>query len=343
MSGLKIIDPGLATSIQDQGRTGYLRFGVPVCGALDTVSMRLANALVGNEGHVPVLEMRFLGPSFEVTAEGARLAFCGAKMSVRIERDGDTIEINENRSVTVKTGDRLSVGALRGSSTACMAVEGGFATEPVLGSSSFDAKSAIGGFDGAKLDTGDLAHLNLANVPPRVDMALPGLDDEHGDDPIRVVMGPQDDYFTAEAIETFLSTKWTLSQQADRMGMRLEGPALEHAKGHDIASDGIANGAIQVPGSGRPIVLLADRQTSGGYPKVATVVSCDLPRLGRMAPGSTLRFEAVDAASSIELARSHEKRVRKLIDSVAPYHPPGEVDLEALASGNIISAPVGME
>ncbi len=343
MSGLTIIDPGLATSLQDAGRAGYLRFGVPACGALDPVSMRLANALVGNDEHAAVLEMRFLGPSFKVTAESARLAFCGARLTVRIERNGELIEVGENRSVSVKMDDQVTIGALRDSSTACMAVEGGFAVEPVLGSAALDAKSFIGGFTGSKIDAGDRLPLNLKNIAQRPDMALPEQSNDSDDTPIRVVLGPQDYYFTESAIETFLSTKWTVSQQADRMGMRLDGPVLDHARGHDIASDGIANGAIQVPGSGQPIVLLADRQTSGGYPKIATVVSCDLSRLGRMTPGSELSFEAVDASASIKLVRDHEKQLQKLIDAIAPYHPPGEVDLEALASGNIISAPVGME
>jgi len=343
MSGLTIIDPGLATSLQDSGRTGYLRYGVPACGALDIDSMRVANALVRNEDATPVLEQRFLGPSFKVTAERVRVAFSGASLSIRVERNGEIIVFDADRSFLLLSGDKVTVDTLRNSSTACMAVEGGFAVEPVLGSAATDTKSGISGFGPLKIEAGMTLPLQLDTVGNRPDSALPEMHELQSDKPIRVVMGPQDDYFTQTALDTFFSTSWKASQQSDRMGMRLEGPALEHTKGHDIASDGIANGAIQVPGSGQPIVLLADRQTSGGYPKIATIISTDLSRMGRMAPGATIRFDVVSAQEAVKLAREHERQMQGLLASIAPYHPPGEIDVAALAAGNIISAPIGME
>lgn len=343
MSGLAIIDPGLATSLQDAGRIGYLRYGVPACGAMDIDSMRIANALVGNEGATPVLELRFLGPSFKVTVERARIAFSGALLNIRVERAGDAITFGADRSLLLLMDDKVTVGPLRGSSTACLAVEGGFDVSPILGSAATDTKSGISGFGAGQIEAGMTLPLQMEIVEARPDIALPEIRELQFDDPIRVVMGPQDDYFTQVAIDTFLSNEWIASLQSDRMGMRLDGPVLEHSKGHDIASDGIANGAIQVPGSGQPIVLLADRQTSGGYPKIASIISADLPRMGRMAPGATIRFEAVSAPKAVAFAREHEQRMQELLATIVLYHPPGEIDLAALASGNIISAPIGIE
>lgn len=343
MSGLTIIDPGLATSLQDRGRTGYLRYGVPACGALDTDSMRITNALVGNEAATPVLELRFLGPSFKVTAERVRVAFSGASLNIRVERSGGEIVFGADRSFVLLRDDKVTVGPLRDSSTVFMAVQGSFVFEPVLGSAATDIKSGISGFGNGKIEVGAKLPLQMGTVETSPDTALLETRELQSDEPIRVVMGPQDDYFRQTALDTFLATEWKVSQQADRMGMRLDGPTLKHSKGHDIASDGIVNGAIQVPGSGQPIVLLADRQTSGGYPKIATIISADLPRMGRVAPGTTIRFAAVSAQKAVGLARDHERQLRKLIATIAPYHPPGEIDLVALASGNIISAPVGIE
>ncbi|MGI9355502.1 MAG: biotin-dependent carboxyltransferase family protein [Rhizobiaceae bacterium] len=343
MSGLTIIDPGLATSLQDTGRTGHLRYGVPVCGALDADSMRIANAIVGNEDNAPVLEVRFLGPSFKVSVERIRVAFSGALLNIRVERNGEEVLFDADRSFVLLKDDKVTTGPLRGSSTACMAVEGGFAVEPVLGSAATDIKSGISGFGSSRFEAGTVLPLQIETVEVRPDMALPVSIELQSNEPILVMMGPQDDYFTEATLDIFLNTEWKVSQQADRMGMRLDGPDLEHSKGHDIASDGIANGAIQVPGSRQPIVLLADRQTSGGYPKIATVISAELPRMGRMAPGTTIRFQSVEAAEAVELAREHERQMQNLLRTIAPYHPPGEIDLAALASGNIISAPVGLE
>ena len=182
---------------------------------------------------------------------------------------------------------------VEGSSTAYLAVAGGFALPPFMGSLSTYARAGVGGFEGRKLAAGDALPLALEQAPPGDDRKLGGPFD-YGSGPIRVVWGPQDDYFSERGRRTFVESDYRVSKEADRMGIRFEGPTIEQCrKGADIISDGIGPGAIQVPGAGLPIVLLADRQTVGGYSKIATVASVDLPRLGRLLPGQTVRFAAV--------------------------------------------------
>ncbi len=181
-------------------------------------------------------------------------------------------------------------------------VEGGFDITPVLGSLSTYTRGGIGGIEGRALKAGDAIPLRLPAAPEREEQMLPSLD-LAPPKRFRVILGPQDDYFTEAGIATLLGATYTVTPATDRMGMRLDGPKLEHAKGYNIVSDGIAPGSIQVPGNGLPIVLLADRQTTGGYPKIATVISADLPALGRLVPGSKMAFEAVDIEAAEAAAR----------------------------------------
>ena len=157
---------------------------------------------------------------------------------------------------------------------------------------------------------------------------------------IRVVLGPQEDHFTPEAVETFLTRPWQVTQEADRMGLRLDGPRLSHAKGYNITSDAIVTGSIQVPGSGQPIIMLVDRQTSGGYPKIATVITADLPALARFSPGASFHFAAVSAAEGAHLARERAAEMAELLASIAPWRPSGQIDEAALYRENLISPPI---
>jgi len=161
-----------------------------------------------------------------------------------------------------------------------------------------------------------------------------------GDQPIRVVLGPQQEYFTEEAIATLLDAEFRISASADRMGMRLDGPLLQLRRGWDIVSDAIVTGAIQVPGSGQPILLLADHQTTGGYPKIATVISADLPVVGRRGPGDALRFTAVTVEAAEELCRAAERHIAELAASLEPIAQRPGIDLGSLYDGNLISGVV---
>src|SRR5205814_4055101 len=188
---------------------------------------------------------------------------------------------------------------------------------PVLGSASTNVRGGIGGFHGRRLQQGDLLPLKFDNVQSRAEYAVARPLDLALDESIRVILGPQADYFTEDAVATFLSSEYTVSFQSDRMGYRLEGPALTHAKGYNIVSDGIVTGAIQIPGSGHPIDLMVDNPTTGGYPKIATVISADIPLIGRRRPGRKIRFAAVGIHQA-QLARRHqEAAVQQLVQSMA--------------------------
>jgi biotin-dependent carboxylase-like uncharacterized protein len=234
----------------------------------------------------------------------------------------------------------VKIGALAGSAVAYLAVEGGFDIAPVLGSQSTLTRAAIGGLEGRALKAGDVLPLKLGAAGEREEVALLPLDLSPRTR-VRIVLGPQEDHFTPAGLRTLLESAYTVSQSSDRMGMRLEGPALEHSsKGYNIVSDGIAHGSIQVPGNGLPIILLADRQTTGGYPKVATVISADLPALGRMTPGAKFAFEAVDIEAAETAARQLAADIAGLAARLAPVRREAAIDVGRLLGENLVSGVV---
>jgi biotin-dependent carboxylase-like uncharacterized protein len=336
---LEILDPGLHTSVQDLGRSGWQAFGVPVSGALDGIALRLANLLVGNPPGAAALEILLSGPAFRVAADWARIAIAGS--GARLIVDGAAAgTIPAWRSVRVAGGDVVTVALGRGSACCYMAVAGGIAVPRVLGSASTYVRAGLGGFEGRVLRAGDRVPLALAEAPHRAELLLPAPPHHADDAPIRVVLGPQQDRFTERAITELLTAEYRISANADRMGMRLDGPALAHRRGWDIVSDAIATGAIQVPGSGQPILLLADHQTTGGYPKIATVVSADLPVVGRRRPGDAIRFAAVSIDAAEDLAAEAERRFAALAASLEPVPADAGIDLGSLYAGNLISGVV---
>jgi len=316
MPALEVIVAGLQTTVQDLGRFGYQEVGVPPSGPLDRVSLRLANALVGNPPGTPALEMLLQGPTLKVTADSVRLALVGCNAGIEV-RSANARIIPAGRSVRLARDEIFRIGALRDSVCAYLAIEGGPDISPVLGSASTYVRGAIGGFHGRRFQAGDIVPLKLAGVDVRAECALPRPLDLAHDQPIRVVLGPQADYFTDGAVKTFLSSDYTVSPHADRMGYRLEGPTLAHAKGYNIVSDGIVAGAIQVPGSGLPIVLMVDCQTTGGYPKIATVISADIPVIGRRKPGRRIRFVAVGIDEAELLRREQEAALRLEVEELS--------------------------
>jgi biotin-dependent carboxylase-like uncharacterized protein len=307
MSGhLRVISAGLGTSVQDAGRFGGQRFGIPTAGALDRVAMAAANIIVGNPPGTAVLEMLYMGATLEVVADSVRVACVGLGAELEVTEEGQTRRVASAHSVRVAHGARLRIILGKNVISCTLAIEGGIALPPVMGSLSTYARAHLGGFDGRVLANGDLLAIVRTEVEERPEMVLADLD-LAVPPRIRVVLGPQDDYFTPEALATFLSEPYLITRAADRMGMRLEGATLKHSKGFNIVSDGIAPGSIQVPGDGQPIILLADRQTTGGYPKIATVASVDLPALGRVGPGVALCFEAVSVEVAEDLRREQAR------------------------------------
>jgi len=333
---LEVIAPGLHTTVQDLGRIGFQDVGLPASGPLDRISLRLANALVGNPPGAPALEMLLQGPTFAVLADSVRVGLVGGNADIEIVSD-HVRGIPVGRSVRLVRGEVFRVRGSGSSLCAYLAIEGGPNISPLLGSASTYVRGGIGGFHGRALRQGDRMPLALAAVDVRDEHALSRPLDLALDQPVRVMLGPQLDYFTDAAVATLLSSDYVISNQADRMGYRLDGPALAHAKGYNIVSDGTVVGAIQVPGSGQPIILMVDNQTTGGYPKIATVISADIPVVGRRKPGQAIRFVAVDVQDALRLRREQEAAVRKDIENLRRVAKTGEIDLTALYTENLIS------
>jgi biotin-dependent carboxylase-like uncharacterized protein len=343
MSRLRVVMPGLMTTLQDLGRPGYQRLGVPVSGALDPVSLRAANLLVGNGASVGALEIAYRGPTLSVETDSVRFALAGGRAPIEVLRpsgEGSAAPLGPFESARLLRGDVLRIGALSESAVAYLAVEGGFDIAPVLGSQSTLTRAGIGGWQGRALQAGDVLPLKLAGVAAREELRLPPID-LAPPKRVRIVLGPQDDHFTPAGLNTLITSSYTISGASDRMGMRLEGPPLEHShKGSDIVSDGIALGSIQVPGNGLPIILLADRQTTGGYAKIATVVSADIVKLGRLAPGARIAFEAVGIEAAEAAARQLASEIAAMVALIAPLNRPSVIDPRRLLVENLVSGVV---
>ena len=326
---IEVLECALPASFQDLGRPGYRHLGVPLSGALDPQWLAIANALVGNPPHNVALEMRLMGPKLRAMTP-VTVALAG-EFSAKIEDAAGVSRPAANWcSHVLASGESLAIGALH-SGIGYLAVGGGFDLPPVLGSRSTYARAGLGGIDGRSLRTGDRVATGAggADVSLRLPLAPP-----LSGGPLRVMPGPQREYFTDAAWQQFIGEEFVVSREADRMGLRLDGPRLEHSHGADIVSDGVTPGAIQVPGDGRPIVLLADCQTVGGYPKIATVIGADLPRLAHALPGHKLRFIAVSAEQALAARRD---AARMLAECIAGIGPGGaELDLDALYGANLI-------
>jgi biotin-dependent carboxylase-like uncharacterized protein len=288
------------TTVQDLGRYGYQQFGVPVAGAMDEFALRAANLLVGNAEDEAGLEVTLLGPTLELL-EDAVVAITGGDL----EATANGVPLPLWESVELKKGAQIAFGRPRSGARAYIAVAGGIDVPKIMGSKSTYVRGKFGGFHGRVLERGDEIPVGRISVP------TPGRKLPAHLRPVqarvaRVILGPQDDHFTPESIQVFLSSEYRISPVSDRMGYRLEGPKLKHRGGPDIISDAIPPGAIQVPGHGTPIVMLADRQTTGGYAKIATVISADLRVLAQLRPGDTVSFKAVSMAEAVAALQEQE-------------------------------------
>ena len=339
-AGLEVISPGLMTSVQDRGRFGYQALGISVSGALDTDSFDIANALVGNESGnkagTGALEIRMLGPTLKVTADSVTVALAGTATAIEVMAPEKEV-ISACRSFTLLKGQVFRVGAVSDSAVCYLAVHGGFDLPPIYGSQSTCMSAGFGGFHGRILEKGDCLPLRQPVSGSSSQRILRRPPDPDNSPVVRVVVGPQDDYFSTAGIKTFFETGYTVSQAVNRMGMRLEGAAVTHEKGYNIASDGIVRGAIQVPGNGLPIILMADCQTTGGYPKIATVISSDMPKLGRMMPGADIRFKAVSVGEAEAVARERHERQTALIGAIERFSGSVEQLEHLLMTQNLIS------
>lgn len=310
---LSIVGAGMFSTIQDLGRYGYRRFGVSLSGAVDPLSMAIANALVGNAAGEAAVEMTLTGGEFLVEAEHCRIAVAGAELAFRINGAAAIYRAHD-----LVGGDRLRFATARAGMRAYLAVAGGFDIAPVLGSCSTHVRSRMGGIEGRKLAAGDRLPLRSEARPDTPALALPAAHRPEFGGAIHVMLGPQADAFTEAGLQTFLSGAYQISIKADRMGCQLDGPPVQHKDGFNIISDGIVPGSVQVPGHGRPIVLLADCQTTGGYPKIATVIAADLRKIGQRRPGDRIDFAVVDEAEALRRAVAERRILEEITTRFLP-------------------------
>lgn len=343
-AALRIVFPGALATIQDSGRVGLRKVGVPRAGALEAGWLRIANALVGNAQDAAAIE--FFGGGLVLRAEDAplRVGLAGYFSADVLGSEDRREKVSCWRSVLLLPGQQLRCGMMLGARVGYVAVAG-LKCQRLLGSASTYARAGFGRLLGA----GDVLEATVAGGHDLMLAAVPTTEAVEGTDAteaaettIRVVPGPQADYFAAATLASFFAAPLRVTAESDRMGMRLDGVTLAHLpeKGADIASDATVPGSIQVPGNGKPIVLLNDGQTAGGYPKIATVISADLPRLAVLPVGAALRFVPVSVADAEAAARDRELALRETIASLAPLIEQGSVDLEALYGGNLLSGMV---
>ncbi len=289
MAKIKIIKAGLQTTIQDNGRWGYQQFGMPVAGAMDICSLHLANKLVNNDLNEACLEVTIDGPKIEFETD-TYISICGANMQAQINKT----YVEMHKALQIKSGDVLSFKGLINGCRTYVAFSGGIIVPEVMGSKSTYLRGKMGGFKGRELKTGDELEIGTNNYNSEIQVIssdeIPEFKDCYT---ARIIAGPESGYFTLKGLETFLYTEYTLSQQCDRMGYRLSGSKIKHKSKTEIISSGIAFGTIQVPLHGEPIIMMADRQTTGGYPRIACIVSDDLPYVAQLKPGDKLRFNEV--------------------------------------------------
>lgn len=329
---LLVLECGPATSIQDAGRFGYQRQGLSPSGPMDALALAAANALAGNGPGTAALEFALSGGRLRAVGGAVRLALAGAPFGLRVEDE----PVADHRAFTLYEGAMLALAAPRRGVFACLAAAGGLDPPAALGSRAFHRRAGLGGLDGRGLRAGDRIPVPAAPGGPERALGPLPLD---ADEPIRVVLGPQDDRFTRTGLDTLLGSAFTVSAQADRMGVSLDGPAVEHGpEGFNIVSDATVFGSIQVPGSGRPIVLMADRQTTGGYPKIATVISSDLRRIAQRRPGETVRFQAVSVEEAVRLARERAGLIAALPGRLVPVSTREERLMAANLAGAAVDA-----
>jgi 5-oxoprolinase (ATP-hydrolysing) subunit C len=326
MSKLVVASIGPASSVQDGGRHGAQRYGLTPSGAVDRLGLAAANTLVGSEPFAAAVEIGPFGAKFTARDGAVRVALSGARRSADIAGRASIFDT----SMTIAEGETLNLGFAKGGAFSYLAIEGGIEGEPMFGSLAVNARTGLGSPYPRPLQAGDVLQTKPASSTAERRIELPPA----ATGPIRVVLGPQDDEFSDEAKALFLGSEWKISATSDRMGYRLEGPVIEHLHGHNIVSDGTVDGSIQVPGNGAPIVLMADRGTTGGYPKIATLITADLGRFAQTPAGTGFRFRAVPMAEAQAELKKFAELLRTLPDRLRGIEN-FDLNIEALQDANV--------
>ncbi|MBI2510834.1 MAG: biotin-dependent carboxyltransferase family protein [Opitutae bacterium] len=315
---LTVLKPGLLTTVQDLGRFGYQKFGVVVGGALDRFAARVANAIVGNDDNAAVLEMAQLGPELRFERD-TLIAWGGAEFDARLGGE----PLPADRAVAVRAGETIAFGAARAGVRAWLAVAGGIDVPLVLGSRTTYRRGGFGGFEGRPLRAGDRLRCGdesewaarYRSTAPRFSawsVRPHTLGKPAPAGVVRALRGPEWEWFGAEAHREFFASEWRATKDADRMGVRLAGPALPQRESREMISEGVADGVVQVPAGGAPIVLLASRQTVGGYPRIAAVATVDIGRVAQLAPGRSIRFQEIAVAEAHVLYLARERDLNRV-------------------------------
>lgn len=336
-AALKVLEAGPSSTFQDRGRFGFLRYGVAPAGPCDALLHAIANRLVGNNVGAAAIEFTLKGDRYEVIAETTRVAVVG---DVTVEIDGQIV--SSWRSHTLQQGQTLSVGYLKAGVRGYLAVDGGFDLLPELGSCSTHVRSGIGPLGGGRITGDTTIPIKLGNASMRPEQkfdvsALPLPSTE-----LRVLLGPQDQYFAPDDLDRFTTQDgFVLTPKSDRMGAQLSGPNINYRRDLPLISEGMPLGSVQVLSEGNFVVALVDRQTVGGYPKIATIIGPDIRKLTQARPGSVIRFRAVDIAEAQKASRDYSTFVARLDNHIKPieHAKPIEHGLrsEALLSTNLIS------
>ena len=320
--GIRILKAGLLTTVQDLGRTGYQSQGFGVSGVMDVRSFKIANLLIDNPENEAVLEFTLIGPTLEFTSASI-IAITGGDFHPEV--NGEPVPMYT--ALYMNKGDILKFGSARTGSRGYIAFSGYLKIPVVMGSRCTSLKSKIGGFKGRKLMEGDYISFRIKRnyLPFFLSRKLNLNEFDQESVTLRVVMGPQNDMFSKQGIRNFLNEEFTVTSDFDRMGCRLEGPFIAPKTTSDIISEGIALGASQVPSHGKPIILLADRQTTGGYAKIATVISVDIPKLVQRKTDHKIRFQEVSVEEAQHLYQEEEKELAAMRMQI---HKPGKEVLE---------------
>jgi antagonist of KipI len=306
MSLIEVRAPGLLTTVQDLGREGFGPMGVSPSGAADPLALRIGNRLAGNAEGAAALEMTLLGGTF-VFPERAEIALTGADFSATL--DDHSVEMWN--SVEVRPGQTLRMGPTRAGARCYLCVRGGIDVKLFLGSASTHLLSGLGGFEGRALRKGDVLRIGTAAGSFRTfrkrKLAAKVVAQLQPRKVLRVTAGPQSEWFSEEARKTFYTGTYRVAEESNRMGLRLEGAAITSAAGGEMLSEGVCLGAVQITASGLPIILFVEQQTTGGYPKIANVISADLSSLGQLRPRDEIRFELVEMETARALLAEQEK------------------------------------
>lgn len=311
--GIRVLKAGMLTTVQDLGRTGYQSQGFSVAGVMDVRSFKIANLLLDNPENEAVLEFTLIGPTLQFTSETI-IAITGGDFTPTL--NGEPAPMYQ--ALYINRGDILKFGSARTGSRGYIAFSSYLDIPVVMGSRCTNLKSKIGGFKGRKLKDEDYINFRIKRryLPYFLSRKLKPDDFSQESATLRVVMGPQDAMFDRQGIETFLSQDYTVTSDFDRMGCRLEGPFIARRESEDMISDGIAYGSVQVPSHGKPIILLSDRQTTGGYPKIATVASVDIPKLVQRKTDHRIRFTAVSVQEAQKLYLEEERAYERMRNEI---------------------------